>query len=207
MGASRFLYRNRAICSVVAVTALFSTPTALAEVRIVAVGDSSIRGVGVSANQTYPAQLEAALRARGYEVTVTNQGMNSDTATWVLQRLDSAVPPGTNIVILKIGEHERKVNHASLDTVIANKRTIRERLSAKGVEVYTLVNMEQGMTSRGDLLVESYCSPLIACHLNEAGLAIVVRRTPPAIEALIRKVEKQGAWRPQCWHQPFPPRH
>jgi acyl-CoA thioesterase I len=118
------------MCLVVAVTALFSTATALAGVRIGAVGDSSIRGGGVSANQTYPAQLEAALRARGHEVTVTNQGVNGDTATGVLQRLDAVVPPGTDIVILKIGEHERKFNHASLDTVIANKRTIRGRAAA-----------------------------------------------------------------------------
>jgi hypothetical protein len=196
---------SKAMCLVIAVMALFSTTTAFAEVRIVALGDSSIRGVGVSSDQTYPAQLEAALRARGHQVTVTNQGVNSDTATGVLQRLESAVPPGTDIVVLKIGERERKFNHASLETVIANKRTIRERLHAKGVEVYTLLNMGQGLTSRGDLLVESYCSWNIACHLNPAGLAIVVRRTLPAIEALVSKVEKHGACRPQCWNQTFPP--
>jgi hypothetical protein len=61
MGANRFLFTNKAICFVVAVTALFSTAAARAEVRIVAVGDSSFLEVGVPQNQTYLAQLEAAL--------------------------------------------------------------------------------------------------------------------------------------------------
>jgi len=58
MGATRFLFTNKAMCFVVAVTALFSTPTALAEVRIVALGDGEIRGRGVLESQAYPAQLE-----------------------------------------------------------------------------------------------------------------------------------------------------
>jgi len=79
---------------VVAVTALFSTATALAEIRIVALGDTEIRGRGVLESQAYPAQLEAALRARGHRVTVTNQGINGDTTAGVLARLDGAVAPG-----------------------------------------------------------------------------------------------------------------
>ncbi len=66
MGAKRFLFTNKAMFFIVAVTVLFSTATALAEVRIVALGDSGIRGKGVPESQAYPAQLEAALRARGH---------------------------------------------------------------------------------------------------------------------------------------------
>ena len=94
MGAKRFLFTNKAMCFVVAVMALSSTATAFAEVRIVALGDSGIRGKGVPENQAYPAQLEAALRSRGYQVTVTNQGINGDTTAGVLARLDGAVAPG-----------------------------------------------------------------------------------------------------------------
>jgi acyl-CoA thioesterase I len=209
MGANRFLFTNIAMCFVVAVMALFSTAAARAEVRIVAVGDSSFLEVGVPQNQTYLAQLEAALRARGHQVTVKNQSVSGDTATGVLQRLDSAVPPGTDIVILKIGEHELKFYHASPEAVAANRRTIVERLHAKGVEVYRvqdpagLLISERGLTNAiaEHLIVEPNCSPLVACHANAAGLAIVVRRTLPAIEALVRKVEKRGACRPQCASQ------
>lgn len=47
-----------------------------AEVHIVALGDSAIRGHGISASEAYPAQLEAALRARGHKVTVVNRGVD-----------------------------------------------------------------------------------------------------------------------------------
>jgi GDSL-like Lipase/Acylhydrolase family len=182
-------------------------------IRIVALGDSSLLAVGVPQNQTYPAQLEAALRVRGHHVAVTNQGVGGDTATGVLQRLDSAVPPGTDIVVLKIGEHELKFNNASPDAVAANRRTIVERLHAKGIEVYRLGDpvsllIQRGLTNLGaeHLIVEPNCSPLVACHATAAGLAIVVRRTLPAIEALVRTVEEQGVCRPQCWDQ-FPAPH
>src|ERR1700757_3889265 len=115
MGAKCFLSTNKGMCFVVAVTASVSTATALAEVRIVALGDSGIRGKGVPESQAYPAQLEAALKARGHEVTVTNQGVNGDTTAGVLARLDSAVPPGTNIVILKIGVNDLVLRHVSPD--------------------------------------------------------------------------------------------
>jgi lysophospholipase L1-like esterase len=194
MGAKRFLFTNKGMCFVVAVTALFSTATALAEVRIVALGDSGIRGKGVPESQAYPAQLEAALRARGHQVTVTNQGVNGDTTTGVLARLDSAVPPGTNIVILKIGINDLVLRHVSPDAIVANKRIIVERLRAKGAEVYLLENMQQGIVDRAELHVESSRPPpnsSTSWHLTPAGYAIVVRRTLPAIEALVRKVEKR----------------
>jgi acyl-CoA thioesterase I len=188
MRAKRFLF------TIFAFTTLFSTATAFAQVRIVALGDSSFVGGGVPANQAYPAQLEAALRAKGHRVTVTNQGVNADSATGVLQRLDFAVPPGTNIVVLKIGEHELKFLHAPRDVIEANRRTIVERLRAKGVEVYLfgLNQMNRGITTRADLSHEGYCSPSIACHANPAGVAVIVHRSLPAIEALVRKVEKRG---------------
>jgi GDSL-like Lipase/Acylhydrolase family len=191
MGGKHFLFTNRAMGFVVAIAALFSNATALAQVRIVALGDSGIRGRGVPQSLAYPAQLEAALRARGHQVTVTNQGVNGDTTTGVLARLDSAVPPGTNIVILKIGANDLVNYHVSPDVILANKRTIVERLRAKGAEVYLLDNMQQGIVDRADLHVESSRVPRSTrWHLTPAGYAIVVRRTLPAIEALVTKIEK-----------------
>jgi len=152
MGAKRFLFTNKATCLVVAVTALLSSATALAEVRIVALGSSSIRGKGVPESDAYPAQLERALRARGHQVTVTNQGVNGDTTAGMLARLDSAVPPGTDIVILKVEANDQALYHVSPDVSAANIRTIVARLRAKGAEVYLLEHMKQGLRN---LAVES----------------------------------------------------
>ena len=176
------------------VAALFSlTFGASAQVRIVALGDSGIRGKGVSDSQAYPGQLEAALKARGHQVVVTNQGVNGDTTAGVLARLDSAVPTGTQIVVLSIGSNDRVLRHLPEDYIAGNKQLIVQRLRAKGAEVYVLDRMQQGgLLERADLHVESIRNLAnTEWHLNAAGYAIVVGRTLPAVEALVKKVEKR----------------
>src|SRR5262249_28055260 len=49
-------------------------------VRIVVLGDSLTAGLGLSADQAFPAKLEQALRAKGLAVEVTNAGVSGDTA-------------------------------------------------------------------------------------------------------------------------------
>src|SRR5260370_40728975 len=138
MAAKRFLLANKAMCFIVAATALSSTATAFAEVRIVALGASGTRGKGVPEDQAYPAQLERALRARGHQVTVTNQGVNGDTTARVLARLDSAVPPGTDIVILGVGINDLVKRHVPPATIVAHKPKIHERLRPQSPQIYLL---------------------------------------------------------------------
>src|SRR4030095_9796753 len=75
---------------------------------IVALGASNTYGKGVARNQSYPAQLEAILRAKGANVRVANAGINGDTTEGMLQRLDRTVPNGTSAVILQPGGNDRK---------------------------------------------------------------------------------------------------
>lgn len=49
--------------------------------RVLAVGDSFTAGLYVSADQAWPAALEARLRARGYSVRVDNGGLQGHTIT------------------------------------------------------------------------------------------------------------------------------
>ena len=49
------------------------------EVRLLAFGDSLIHGYGLTAGQTLPERLEAALEARGHSVAVINSGNSGDT--------------------------------------------------------------------------------------------------------------------------------
>lgn len=57
-------------------------------VRIVVLGDSLTAGLGLPADQAFPAKLEQALRAKGLAVEVTNAGVSGDTAASGLARLD-----------------------------------------------------------------------------------------------------------------------
>src|SRR5262249_62044821 len=67
---------------------------------IVALGASNTYGKGVSRSEAYPAQLEALLRARGYNARVVNAGISGDTTGGMLGRLDGAGPGGTGLVLL-----------------------------------------------------------------------------------------------------------
>src|SRR5690606_27415653 len=74
--------------------------------RIVALGDSLTAGYGLSAQDSFPAQLERALKAKGHAVEIENAGVSGDTASGGLARLDWAVPDGTDAVIVELGAND-----------------------------------------------------------------------------------------------------
>src|SRR5690348_1283989 len=57
-------------------------------VKIVALGDSLTAGLGLPAQDAFPAKLQAALKAKGVDVMVVNAGVSGDTASGGLDRLD-----------------------------------------------------------------------------------------------------------------------
>jgi lysophospholipase L1-like esterase len=184
-----------AVAALVLATSLGVT-AAKAEVHIVALGDSAIRGHGVSANEAYPAQLEAALRAKGHKVTVVNQGVDGDTTAGVLARLDRAAPSGTDIVVLNIGDprgNDVVLRHLSPAAAEAGAQSIMAKLRAKGIAVYRITQMQRGLVDRPELHVEKvHDKSNTMWHLNGQGYAIVVGRTLPAVEALVEEAEKRG---------------
>jgi acyl-CoA thioesterase I len=117
----------------------FASDPAAAPMNIVALGASNTSGWGVGSQKAYPAQLEAMLRARGYDAHVTNAGVNFDTTSGMLQRLDSAVPPGTSIVILNPGGNDLRF-FGSKEQRAANIATIVDRLRARNIRVIVFEN-------------------------------------------------------------------
>ncbi|MBV9150897.1 MAG: esterase, partial [Alphaproteobacteria bacterium] len=53
--------------------------SAAARAQVVALGASNTVGMGVRPQEAYPAQLEAMLRAKGYNGRVVNAGISGDT--------------------------------------------------------------------------------------------------------------------------------
>lgn len=67
------------------------------------------------------------------------------------------------------------------------------KLRGKGIAVYRVTRMQQGIVVRADLHVEHiHDKANTMWHLNAAGYAIVVEHTLPAIEALVNEAEKRG---------------
>lgn len=200
---------------VLTITCLFLLGTAAqAQIRIVALGDSEIRGKGVAENDAYPAKLERALKAKGHNVVVTNAGVNGDTTKGVLSRMDSAVPQGTRIVILSVGGNDIILHGADRATTITNLLAIISRLRARNIEVLVFAlpvgnkhgkssgderarmralgaqptdPMQFGLVDNPKLHVEEVWRTGTEWHLNAAGYDLVVQRTLPLVEELIRK--------------------
>lgn len=75
-------------------------------IRIVAFGDSLVAGYGLRPGEAFPARLQAALRAKGYDVAVTNAGVSGDTSGRGLARVKRAVPSGTDLTIVEFGAND-----------------------------------------------------------------------------------------------------
>jgi acyl-CoA thioesterase-1 len=103
-------------------------------VRIVAFGDSLTAGYGLPAQETFSAQLQQALRARGHAVDIENAGVSGDTASGGLSRLDWSIPEGIDAVIVELGANDMLrgvdpgVTRKALDGVLG-------RLKERGIEV------------------------------------------------------------------------
>jgi acyl-CoA thioesterase I len=105
-----------------------------ASAQIVALGASNTQGKGVSSSEAFPAVLESMLHARGSNVHVTNAGISGDTTAGMLNRLSSAVPEGTKVVIVQYGgnDNRRAVDPAERQGNIAK---IEQQLRARGIRV------------------------------------------------------------------------
>jgi acyl-CoA thioesterase-1 len=103
-------------------------------VRIVALGDSLTAGYMLQPGEAFPARLAAALEAKGHAVEVINAGVSGDTTTAGLERLDWAIPEGTDAVILELGANDalRGIDPA---IVRANLERIIVALKGKGIPV------------------------------------------------------------------------
>src|SRR5258708_13340624 len=106
--------------------------TTTSHAQIVALGASSTAGYGVGASASFPAQLEAMLRAKGRRMSVRNAGISGDTTGGMLARLSGAVPPGTRIVVLQIAGNDA-MKGMSAAAAAANRAEIRRQLHARGI--------------------------------------------------------------------------
>lgn len=74
--------------------------------RIVALGDSLTAGLGVSPEQSYPAQLQKQLDALGYRYQVVNAGVSGDTSAGGLRRVAWVLTGNPRLVILELGGND-----------------------------------------------------------------------------------------------------
>jgi acyl-CoA thioesterase-1 len=118
----------------VAAALLVSAPLQAARLNIVAIGASNTTGFGVGEASAYPAVLQALLRKKGIDANVTNAGVNGDVTSGMRNRLDSAVPKGTDLVILQPGANDLRF-FGTKEARAANIATMAARLRGRGIRV------------------------------------------------------------------------
>jgi acyl-CoA thioesterase-1 len=128
------------VAALVAVLA-FAGPVHATERIVVAFGDSLTAGLGVMPDDSYPAQLQARLRAEGYGYRVVNAGASGDTTAGGLRRVDWALKNKPDIVIVALGANDamRGQDLASvrvnLDGIVARFQKAGARVLVAGMEV------------------------------------------------------------------------
>jgi len=104
---------------------------------VVALGASNTRGKGVAISQAYPAQLEAIMRAHGKRVTVLNAGINGDTTSHMVARMDGLLSKDTKVVILQPGGNDRRKGKTDEQS---NVSSIQAELGGRGIALVMLPN-------------------------------------------------------------------
>ncbi|MCF6368915.1 arylesterase [Rhizobium sp. TRM95001] len=196
-------------------TSLLAAPVAAQqeEIQLVGFGDSLMAGYQLDPNQSYPAQLEAALKAKGYNVTVANAGVSGDTTSAGLSRVDWSVPDGTDGVILELGANDA-LRGVPPEQTEKNLDAIISRLKERGIPVLLAGMMappnmgSQYSTRYNDIyprLAEKHDLPLYpffldgvvaaagtqledGMHPNARGVGIMVERSLPAVERFIGEI-------------------
>lgn len=76
------------------------------ELRILAIGASSVRGFGLPDGQSWPAQLEAQLRAAGRPVEVINAGVNGATTLQLRRAMPELLALQPDLVLIYAGHND-----------------------------------------------------------------------------------------------------
>jgi acyl-CoA thioesterase I len=186
---------------------------AQAPIRILALGDSLTAGYSLQPSQSFPAQLQKALEAKGYAVDVINAGVSGDTTAAALERFEWAVPGQIDAAIVELGANDAlrgldpAAERRNLDSIIS-------RLKAKGIPVLLagmLAPRNLGtsyvrqfdsiypeLAKRHGVILYPFFLDGVAMHpeLNLAdglhptarGVGEIVRRILPSVEQLIAEV-------------------
>jgi acyl-CoA thioesterase-1 len=181
-----------------------------APVTVLAFGDSLTAGYGVAPEEAYPAKLEAALKAKGYNVRIVNAGVSGDTTAGGLARLDWALGDRPAYALVELGANDALRGLEPADTA-ANLDKILQGLEQAKVKVLLMGmlapnNWGADYAQRFDRIFPDLAArhhvPLYPffldgvaldpklnqpdmLHPNPTGVDVIVQRTLPAVEQLL----------------------
>lgn len=204
----------RLICLTTALLAVLTALPAIAETRLMVLGDSLVAGYGLPPGQGFPAQLQRDLTSAGRQVTVLDAGVSGDTTAGGLARLDWSLADDPQAVIIVLGGNDM-LRGLPPEAARDNLEAIVTRLREREVEVLLAGmmaprNMGPSYIAAFDAIyprlaeihdIEFYpfflegvaLEPSLnlddGLHPNEAGIAEITRRILPSVERLLARLD------------------
>lgn len=179
--------------------------------RLIVLGDSLTAGFGLPKEQAFPARLQAALRAEGFDIDVVDAGVSGDTSAGGRARLDWAMgnpPPDFAIVELGANDGLRGLPPTAmatnLDAILARLKSRNVRVLLAGMRAPPNLGREYAdeFNSVFDQLAKKHDVPLYpfflegvaanpalnqgdGMHPNAAGVDAIIARILPFVRRLI----------------------
>ena len=160
------------------IDALPGSPPAEATVRVVFLGDSLSAGYGLPEADAFPARVERALRAEGFDVAVVNAGVSGDTSAGGLSRIDWVLRSDPDVVVVELGANDALRGQPPMNTE-RNLRGIVERARSSGaavlllgMDVPTSLGLDYGrkFSAVYPRIAEDLDVPLVPGFVREVGL-------------------------------------
>ena len=182
--------------------------------KLLVFGDSLAAGYGLPAPDAFQAQLGAALKGDGFDVTVLDGGVSGDTTAGGRSRLDWALAGQPDAVLVEFGGNdglrgtdpkEMEANLTAILDTLAN-----DHIPALLSGMYAPPNMGPDyekqfravfdrLSHRPGLIYDPFFLQGVAgdpalnqadrIHPNAAGVKVIVARIKPAVETLLRRAE------------------
>ena len=207
--------RTPAVALLLGLLLALAAAPARAEPVIVALGDSITSGLGVAADEAYPALLEVRLRRDGYAYRVVNAGVSGDTTAGGLRRVDWVLRAQPEIVILALGANDGlrgqspKTTRANLEAIVTRLQTAGARVLLAGMRmppnygeaftrqfeaVFPAVARRANVALVPFLLDGVAADPTLnqadGLHPNAAGHRVIAERLWPHLAPLLEKTSR-----------------
>jgi acyl-CoA thioesterase I len=193
---------------------LAALPVRAETITILALGDSLTAGLGLDPPQAYPSKLEAALKAKGHDVVIMNAGVSGDTVAQGAARLDWSLTEDVDAVLVALGANDAlrglppEQAEKALDEILGKLKA--RNLPSLVLGMRSPPNMGPDYISKFEALFPTLATKYGAAlypfflegvaadpklnqadgiHPNAMGVDEIVKRTLPAVEALIAHVK------------------
>lgn len=185
--------------------------------KLVALGDSLTAGFGVAPADSFPAQLERALRAKGHDIDVLNAGVSGDTIAAGLERFDWSVPEDTDAAIVELGANDTlrgtdpAISRGQLDKLLARFEARKIPVLIAGMKpvanwgsaystaseaMYVDLGAKYGAQLYPFFLDGVALNPALnqadGLHPTAKGISVIVERILPTVEEFLAKVRPRS---------------